>query len=411
MNIESFVNKINSLLTPKRMKYPYLVGALLWIGWIISTIAGKGNTDLAGNLFGTDFVAFYTAGKIILMGRGTELYNLDLAYSIQQTLSNNQNIGFYPYLNPPQYALFMVPFSLLPYPWAPLIWIILGIFCLYSSITILTRENFNRILLLSLTWLPVFSTASFGQNSFITLLLFSVTYSTWIRKRYFLSGVVYSMLLYKPQFLIALIPAWFFDNQKKWPQLFGFIIGALIQIALILILIPEAGLSYISYFQSTILNLSEISSFPVWHAFSVNAFWDLLLPNVTWLSRTLYIICIIISTYFYITLSARNGGNLAINCSLGILWLIWIVPYIMIYDWTLLLFPAILLWKHYIDLRPLLKACASVIWISSFISVVLTKAQLLFLPFAIQLSVLGLGFVIITIYTSLNNASKSKSEC
>src|SRR5665647_2746297 len=135
------------------------------------------------------------------MGRSSDLYSLDLAYSIQQGLYGGGSLNYNPYLNPPHSALLMVPFSLIPYPWAPLLWVGFGLVCLWLSMKWLGAEHPIPYFLLALTWLPVFSAASFGQNSFICLAVLSLTYFLWVRKKHLSAGLIFSLLFFKPQFL------------------------------------------------------------------------------------------------------------------------------------------------------------------------------------------------------------------
>ena len=102
--MHDILERISPLLNSTRMKYPYFIGAALWLGWFLSLLLGSGNTDAAGHLIGTDFVAFYTAGKILLQDQSTNLYDLEVARQIQQPIYQDQTENFNPYLNPPFYA-------------------------------------------------------------------------------------------------------------------------------------------------------------------------------------------------------------------------------------------------------------------------------------------------------------------
>ena len=66
---------------------------------------------------------------------------------------------------------------------------------------------------------------------------------------------------------------------------------------------------------------------------------------------------------------------------------IFITPHAMIYDWVLLLIPAVLLWQAYPELKQYLKVVFAGIWLVSLLSGPLTFLQLKFLPVAVQISV------------------------
>ncbi len=400
--MQALISKINNLLNNKRMKYPWLIGGALWGGWIVSLLFGKGNIDLAGHLIGTDFVAFYTAGKIILMGRSAELYNLDLAHLIQQNLYGGASLNYNPYLNPPHFALFMAPFALIPYPWAPILWIVLGLICLWFSMKWLGAKHPARYFCLALTWLPVFSAVSFGQNSFISLALLSLTYFLWIRKKNIGAGLIFSLLLFKPQFLIGIGLLWLLDWRNSWKALIGLSFGLISQVGINLWLFPEASLSFLSYAQKINANLMTIDGFPFWNAYSVKAFWLTLLPGIPWLSQGLYLICTLFGLFFFLKFWQKNSNNQIIMFCAAIIWLVWSIPYLMIYDWTLLLLPVVLLWINVVTLKPLWKAIFAFIWVVTFLSSPLTFLQLQVLPAAIQISIPALLIGIILAYKAIN---------
>ena len=71
--MNNLLSGLHSLLTPQRLRYPYFIGGALWLSWVISLFLGAGNTDMDGHLIGTDYVAFYTAGKILQIERSPDL--------------------------------------------------------------------------------------------------------------------------------------------------------------------------------------------------------------------------------------------------------------------------------------------------------------------------------------------------
>lgn len=395
MKIEFLLERFNNFLTPKRMRYSWIVGGCLWLGWVFSIIAGKGNTDLFGTLIGTDFSAFYTAAKIMLAGNSPNLYDLNTAYLFQQELHNAQTQGLTLFLNPPHFTLLMAPFGLLPYLPSVIMWIILGIFCLWYSIKLLNPGNNLRIFLLTLTWLPVFSAVSFGQNTFLTLLFFCLTYHFWIRKNYLISGLIFSLLLYKPQFLLFVGFLWLLSTRKYIRALIGLGIGISTQIGINILLFPEASINYIHYMKNVAPILTSMPGFPVWNTFSVQAFWEMLLPQLPTLGRFLYLFCIILGFILYLSVWRKYSHDQPIIFAWTLIWMVWSMPYISMYDWTILVIPAILLWKYLSNYSICLKPLYAFLWILSFISNSLTFIQLEYWESALQISIPALLITII----------------
>jgi alpha-1,2-mannosyltransferase len=81
---------------------------------------------------------------------------------------------------------------------------------------------------------------------------------------------------------------------------------------------------------------------------------------------------------------------------------IWITPHAMIYDWSILLIPAILLWQTYPQLQYFWTPAFSLIWIATFLSGPLTVLQLKILPIAIQISIPVIAWVYLAIYQQIN---------
>jgi alpha-1,2-mannosyltransferase len=71
----------------------------------------------------------------------------------------------------------------------------------------------------------------------------------------------------------------------------------------------------------------------------------------------------------------------------AILLTIWITPHAMIYDWSILLIPAILLWQEFAQFKPFWKSLFALTWVATFISGPLTVLQLKIFPIAVQISI------------------------
>jgi len=78
----------------------------------------------------------------------------------------------------------------------------------------------------------------------------------------------------------------------------------------------------------------------------------------------------------------------------------------MIYDWIILLLPAILLWQANISEW---KSIYALVWVATLISDPLTLAQMKALPFAIQINVPIFSVVIYWIYRNLRAAEQNKA--
>jgi len=384
--------------TPQRLRYPWFIGGALWAGWLLSIILGKGNVDLSGHLIGTDFIAFYTAGKIILSGRAADLYDLQLARDIQLGVYGQPTDNFNPYLNPPHYALAMTPFALLPYPWAPILWMSVGLVLLWVSLRWLNGKHKMKTFFLSLSWLPVFYAVSFGQNTFLSLAILSLTYFLWSKEKRIQAGLALSLLLFRPQFILGVGLLWLLEWRKNWRSLVGLVVGSGMQILLSLWLFPEASLDYIHYVLKINANLMQIEGFPLWNAYSIQAFWISLLPGQKLLEAILYWTYAMASILAFLRFWRKNRLRNPLMFTASLCLMVYVIPYIMVYDWALLLIPAVLLWNHYPQLRKYLAVNYAIIWIVSFFSNSLTYLQLRAISHAIQISIPIFTMVLMLLY-------------
>ena len=405
----AWITSFDRLLTRQRLRYPWFIGGALWIGWLISLLLGGGTMDLAGHLLGTDFVAFYSAGKILWMGQGANLYDLNLTHQIQQEVYGFQSENFNPYLNPPYYAFLFIPFAWLPYSISALVWLGLNGVFLWLSLRLIGVKPLPRIFLLVLTWLPAFSAISFGQNAFLSLLILSLVYFLWRQDKQLMAGLCLSLLLYKPQLIAGLALLWLLEWRTQWKSLGGLILGSAAIVALNFGLMPEATVAYFSYAQKTYANLMHVAGFPFWNAHAVGSFWLMLLPNApAWLPGGLYGLCSLLGVFSFVWFWRKWSKEREILFAAAVLLTLWITPYLMVYDWVLFILPAWCLWVFAANLRTAWRVIFAVFWVTMLVSSVLTFLQLQVFGFAIQLSLLVLTWGIYWSYRLLLSMEQDK---
>ncbi|HEY7465661.1 MAG TPA: hypothetical protein VIB47_03125, partial [Dehalococcoidia bacterium] len=88
-------------------------GLVMW-GLIISMQAERMQGQLIQHDRLSDYMAFYAAGKLVMDGRGADMYNLDAVAETQSDLLGVNIAGKdrLPYLNPPYVAAIFAPLTL-----------------------------------------------------------------------------------------------------------------------------------------------------------------------------------------------------------------------------------------------------------------------------------------------------------
>jgi alpha-1,2-mannosyltransferase len=394
--------RFNQFLNPRRLKYAWVAGGTLWFAWLASCILGPGNMDLAGHVVGTDYITIFASGIAIRQAESANLYNFDYQAQLEQSIAGPELTTFNAFITPPFLAWLFVPFSVLPYIWSFTAWSLLSVLFLWASLKLLSADQPLKVFLYSLTWFPIFATISFGENSLLSLFILSLTFWLWRKEKYLLAGLASSLLLYKPQLILGVGLLWLLEYRRSWKSLLGLALGGATLVGLCFWLLPDASRAYIELARNTIPEMIYQDQFPLWHLHSLRGFWLLLFPGQKWLVEGLSLILSAGGIVAYILFWRVNRKESELLFAGAICLTVWITPHAMIYDWSILLIPAILLWEACPELQNLWKPLFALVWIATFLSGALTYAQLKILPIAIQLSLPILFLVYFEIYKNLN---------
>ncbi len=175
--------------------------AIAIVGWIALS---SGLTDPNGKPIGTDFSSFYAAGSLVLEGRANDVYDMAAHYARERQIFGDAT-PYYGWLYPPIFLFVVTPLALLPYPLALAVWQGAS-FALYLAVIaailrpIRNDDTIARLWLVAAAAFPAaFVNLGHGQNGFLTAGLFGAALVT-LAPRPLLSGVLFGLLAYKPQF-------------------------------------------------------------------------------------------------------------------------------------------------------------------------------------------------------------------
>ena len=176
--------------------------AIAIVGWIALSDRW---VDRNGKPVGTDFSSFYAAGSLVLEGRPADVYNMAAHFAREQQIFGAAT-PYYGWLYPPLFLFVATPLALLPYPLALIAWQG-ATFALYLAViaAILRQPRHQdgaiaRVwLLVAATFPAVFINLGHGQNGFLTAGLLGAALLA-LPQRPVLSGILFGLLAYKPQF-------------------------------------------------------------------------------------------------------------------------------------------------------------------------------------------------------------------
>lgn len=176
--------------------------AVATIGWIALS---NGLVDRNGKPIGTDFSSFYAAGSLALEGHAASIYDMAAHYAREQQIFGAAT-PYYGWLYPPIFLLLAVPLALLPYPVALIVWQGASFALYLAIIAAIVRPLRREHAAIARLWLPVaaafpavFINLGHGQNGFLTAGLLGAALLA-LPQRPIVSGILFGLLAYKPQF-------------------------------------------------------------------------------------------------------------------------------------------------------------------------------------------------------------------
>jgi hypothetical protein len=287
-------------------------------------------------------VQYYVVGQLVNEGTPELVYDKDTMGSRQKAIRGDTRDVWLPFRYPPFFALCFSPTSWLPYEASWLVWTVLGLVLLVVSGWLL-EVPWRAWLVWSLCFFPVFAAVSMGQNSLISLAILSVAAVLWLGDRPLAAGLVVGLLAFKPFMAVGLGLLWILDCRRSWPALLGLTITTACQVLAGWLVIPSA---YQAFWNDLGTNLTSSDTNVLPTLVSSQGFWEMLLGEDSVRSaRILSLATSLAGLVVFVVLWWRLRRQRAIALAVAILLTPWLTPYMQIYDWSLLLIPAALLWR------------------------------------------------------------------
>lgn len=154
-------------------------------------------SDQAGYPLATDFLSFWSAGRLALQGRGADAYDWSLMHAYQGVLMHHTASGFLGWAYPPLFFLVAIPLALLPYGAAFLAWVGSSAAFYVAATTGIAGDR--KAALLASAAPASLACATVGQNGFLTAALMGAVLLQ-LEARPLLSGLLLGLLTYKPHF-------------------------------------------------------------------------------------------------------------------------------------------------------------------------------------------------------------------
>ena len=281
--------------SPRQMSYwlwMLVVGMASAIGvFVIANALLPAKHAVSRGQLGQDFLAFYSAGRLVEAGKTAELYDLTALTTLQRSIAEESQLSLVsdvaPWFNPPFAAWLFAPFAHASFNAALLWWTAFNIACLAVAGWILTniirqtserRRDWLLVPALLAVAPPTLQALGHGQNSCLSLLLVTLCVAAWRARRPMLGGIAWTLLCYKPQLAVVVGVAML--GTFGW----RFIVGALLALVPVLLITIDTMPGTLGAFFSRVpANIAayQLTHPPLWHRHVTfdGFFRSLLSPN------------------------------------------------------------------------------------------------------------------------------------
>lgn len=319
---------------------PLLIGVqlLAWIFFLPQSLHGH-----------TSFRQLYTAGYMVRTGHAHELYDYNTQKSFQDQLVSRETV-LMPFIRPPFDALVFVPFSLLPYSSAYIVFLILSVGLLAVSVRLLRpwtqnlRAN-HKLLPLAIfaSFVPVASALMLGQDSILLLALLSASMLALEKEQDFSAGALAGLGLFKFHLLIPLallLLCW-----RRFRFFAGFF---LVGTALALISLVVVPLAQIRFYVGSLLNIGQGGNggvhellrypLPITMMASVHGLVNGLLATPS-TQRTIITIILVVVILLWVAIAVPRACPTQWMIPIAVTTAVLVSYYLFLYDLAILLLP------------------------------------------------------------------------
>lgn len=367
-----------------------ILAVALWTAALVFAVAGPTRRSVAGPLKGGDFIQYYTLGHLAAAGDAATMYDAAGYHAAQVALVPESVEDIYPTVYPPQTALLFVPFSLLSYGQAALLWAVLSLLVYAAVVRSAWRAGAphlrDRGLLIAsaAAFPPVWQMVLHGQVTIVLLAASCVAWRALCRRRHALAGAALGALALKPQFGLAF--AVIVLARRDWPMLWGAAASVALQALAVWVLLGPAALSGFASVVPVWLADPDFLEAKAYQSHSIRAVTRLL-PSwggaVLWAAAS----SVVLWQTGRVWLS---GASLEVRFGLVLLASVLVNPHLIVYDAALLALP-LLWWGSWFESRPS-REDVRAYWAATyalFAAFLIPTAALL----AVQASVLLMGWM------------------
>lgn len=173
---------------------------------VLRLVTGHGLIDKFGAPFGGDYISFYAASKLALNGHAADAWNPELHKAAESAVFDNKLDGYWAFFYPPAYLLVCLPLALLTYGWSVLVAMTATTVAMLKLLHVWLKRmmpEISGVWLLLVAFPGILMNIACGQNAALTTAIMAGG-CLLLRRAPVMSGLVFGLLVIKPQLAIAI---------------------------------------------------------------------------------------------------------------------------------------------------------------------------------------------------------------
>ena len=183
------------------------IGVVLLVPGLVVSWASALDDPIVDRSYGTDLRAFMGAGELAAERNGEALYDPDDPVYVAS--------GAARYVNPPWYAIAMIPISFVPFDVLWIIWAIVGLIVLGVTLHRLDLARADRWVAGAFLSLAGILTVFYGQNAFFMAAILAIGVGMLGRSAVG-GGTMFALAAFKPHLLLGYVVWWLSDLKTWW---------------------------------------------------------------------------------------------------------------------------------------------------------------------------------------------------
>jgi hypothetical protein len=201
-----------------------------------------GSLNSNGRPLGDDYVNYWSGAYLAWHGRLADIYNWPVYHAFQQSIVGD-SVELYLYAYPPVLLILTAPLAVMPYLPGLAAWLIAGWLCFWRALRLALPGR--DALLLALAAPAVFVNAYGGQNGTWSAAFFGGGLCL-IGRRPFIAGILFGLMVYKPQ-LGLLIPVALLAGRQWWTIAGAAVSASTLVLTSVLLFGPETWRDYLHF--------------------------------------------------------------------------------------------------------------------------------------------------------------------